>query len=118
MSTSRPAFLYRPSSLATITGMWTILGGDVGMPITTFCCAPAAVGTLSAAAASRATVELNMCMSSSETIFLRPSDARDGGARTAGLPAETGILPDHTAKNNEGGLAISGSGPDTPKGRL
>jgi len=40
-----------------------------------------------------------------------------GGARTAGLPAETGILPDHTPKNNEGGLAIGGSGPDAPLGR-
>ncbi|MGB8015072.1 MAG: hypothetical protein WCF80_04170, partial [Pseudolabrys sp.] len=54
---------------------------------------------------------------SSQTIFLNPSDARDGSARTAGLPAETAILPDHTPKNNEGGLAIGGSGPDTSQGR-
>jgi len=49
--------------------MWTILGGDVGMPMVIFVCAEAAEGSVSAAAAIRARVGQSLCISSSQIIF-------------------------------------------------
>jgi len=43
--------------LATITGMCTMLGGDVGMPMVIFCWALAAPGSASAVTTAAASVE-------------------------------------------------------------
>src|SRR4249920_1569336 len=75
-----------------------MLGGDVGMPMTIFCCAPAVVGSISAAAASRATVEQSLCIIILPDYFFK--------VVPRGLPALMPILPDHTRKNNEGALVI------------
>src|SRR5215510_1284653 len=90
MSTSSPAFLYRPSSLATIVGIWTILGGDVGMPMVILVCACAAAGSM-IAAASTASDGMNFC------ILLLPGFLLF--ARK--WPVNWGILPHCHCKNNE-----------------
>jgi hypothetical protein len=42
--------------------MWTMLGGEVGMPMTTFYCALAASGSASATTAIAASVEYSLRM--------------------------------------------------------
>jgi hypothetical protein len=53
-----------------MAGMWTILGGDVGMPMVILVCACAAAGNM-IAAASTASDDLNLCIFAPPLIFYR-----------------------------------------------
>jgi hypothetical protein len=76
--------------------MWTMLGGDVGMPMTILVCADAEPGSVKPTAVSitKAPKVLRMFLLQIFVFARYPASSGD-------TKPESAILPDHTHKNNE-----------------